>query len=114
MASLTKVGVKCFGPFSPKEVGAVATWAAAVEDLIQAVADSSSTSSVIDTEQNPLKGITSSQRDRNRNIGDVLNIGSGTRCTQCGFLHFMWRATCGSCEKPMEYNLGDRDEKNRL
>ena len=50
MAALTKIGVKCFGPFSPKEVNDAATWAAAVEDLIQAVADSSSTSSVIDTE----------------------------------------------------------------
>ena len=68
---------------------------------------------VID-EENPLKGITSQQRNRNRNIGDVMNIGSGTRCTHCGFLHFLWRATCGSCEKPMEYNLGKRDEKNRL
>ena len=56
MVSLTKVGVKCFGPFSPKEVGVVATWAAAVEDLIQAVADSSSTSSVIDTEVFPVLG----------------------------------------------------------
>ena len=71
-------------------------------------------SSAVINEEEPLKGITSEQRNRNRNIGDVLNIGAGTRCTQCGFLHFMWRATCGSCEKPMEYNLGDRDEKNRL
>ena len=56
MASLTKIGVKCFGPFSPKEVNAAATWAATVQGLIQAVADSSSTSSVIDTEVFPVLG----------------------------------------------------------
>ena len=71
-------------------------------------------SSAVINEEEPLKGITSEQRNRNRNIGDVLNIGAGTRCVHCGFLHFLWRASCGSCEKPMEYNLGDRDEKNRL
>ena len=59
-------------------------------------------------------GVTAAQRNRNTNIGDVLNIGSGTRCVHCGFLHFLWRATCGACERPMEYNLGHRDEKNRL
>jgi hypothetical protein len=71
-------------------------------------------SSAVTNEQNPLKGITSQQRNRNRNIGDVMNIGAGTRCKHCGFLHFLWRATCGSCDKPMEYNLENRDEKNRL
>ena len=68
----------------------------------------------VDDSEHPLKGVTGTQRNRNKDIGDILNIGSGTRCTHCGFLHFMWRATCGSCEKPMEYNLGNRDEKNRL
>ena len=71
-------------------------------------------SSAVINEEEPLKGITSEQRNRNRNIGDVLNIGAGTRCVHCGFLHFLWRASCGSCEKPMDYNLGDRDDKNRL
>ena len=71
-------------------------------------------SSAVINEEEPLKGITSEQRNRNRNIGDVLNIGAGTRCVECGFLHFLWRASCGSCEKPMDYNLGDRDEKNRM
>lgn len=71
-------------------------------------------SSAVINEEEPLKGITSEQRNRNRNIGDVLNIGAGTRCVHCGFLHFLWRASCGSCEKPMDYNLGNRDEKNRL
>ena len=65
-------------------------------------------------EKNPLKGVTSQQRTRNRNIGDVLNIGTGTRCKHCGFLHFLWRETCGACDKPMEYNLGHRDESKRL
>jgi len=26
----------------------------------------------------------------------------------------MWRATCGACDKPMEYNLETRDEENRI
>ena len=62
----------------------------------------------------PLEGVVSSQRSRTSEVGDILNIGSGTRCKHCGLLHFMWRANCGSCGKPMEYNLGHRDEKNRM
>lgn len=62
----------------------------------------------------PLEGVVKSQRSRTSEVGDILNIGSGTRCKHCGLLHFMWRATCGSCGKPMEYNLGHRDEKNRM
>tara|TARA_R110001583_G_scaffold39716_6_gene127047 strand:- start:14871 stop:15170 length:300 start_codon:yes stop_codon:yes gene_type:complete len=62
----------------------------------------------------PLEGVVKSQRARTSDVGDILNIGSGTRCKHCGFLHFMWRASCGACERPMEYNLGDRDEKNRM
>jgi len=69
---------------------------------------------VVFNEEKPLEGVTQTQRIRNQDIGDILNIGSGTRCKHCGFLHFMWRATCGACEKPMEYNMGDRDEKNRM
>ncbi len=69
---------------------------------------------VVTKPQHPLEGITQSQRNRNQQIGDILNIGSGTRCKHCGFLHFLWRATCGACEKPMEYNMGHRDEKKRL
>tara|TARA_R110002020_G_scaffold35001_2_gene105970 strand:- start:682 stop:981 length:300 start_codon:yes stop_codon:yes gene_type:complete len=69
-------------------------------------------SSVINTE-NPLAGVTSEQRNRNSKAGDVLNIGSGTRCQHCGMLHFLWRENCGACNKPMEYNLGHRDEENR-
>lgn len=70
-------------------------------------------SNVADKKDNPLAGVTSAQRNRNRNIGDVLNIGAGTRCKHCGFLHFLWRETCGACDKPMEYNLGHRDETKR-
>ena len=66
-----------------------------------------------DTEK-PLKGVTRKQRARTEEVADVMNIGAGTRCTHCGFLHFMWRATCGACDKPMEYNLETRDEENRI
>jgi len=64
-------------------------------------------------EENPLAGVTSEQRNRNSTAADVLNIGSGTRCQHCGMLHFLWRETCGACKKPMEYNLGHRDENKR-
>jgi len=67
---------------------------------------------VID-EENPLKGVTSEQRNRNSEAADVLNIGSGTRCQNCGMLHFLWRESCGACNKPMEYNLGHIDAENR-
>ena len=66
------------------------------------------------SEDKPLAGVTSEQRKRNKNVGDVLNIGAGTRCKHCGFLHFMWRETCGACERPMEYNLATRSEEARL
>jgi hypothetical protein len=62
----------------------------------------------------PLKGITKKQRARVSDIADVLDIGAGTRCTHCGMLHFLWRATCGACDRPMEYNLGTRNEEARL
>ena len=53
-----------------------------------------------------LKGVVKRQNVRSRNIRDVLNIGSGTRCRYCGMLHFCYLERCGSCGKPMEYNLG--------
>jgi hypothetical protein len=68
---------------------------------------------VRDTEH-PLNGVTRSQRARTSEVGDILNIGAGTRCKYCGMLHFLWRADCGACGKPMEYNLGDRNEEARL
>ena len=49
------------------------------------------------------------QRANAKKAADVLNIGSGTRCTHCGLLHFMWRETCGSCRKPMNYNMGVKE-----
>jgi hypothetical protein len=65
-------------------------------------------------ELNPLKGNVRKQHKRVKDVADILNIGAGTRCKHCGFLHFMWRETCGGCERPMEYNLGHRDEEARL
>ena len=65
-------------------------------------------------EDAPLKGITKKQRARTSEVGDILDIGAGTRCTHCGMLHFLWRATCGACDRPMEYNLGSRNEGARL
>lgn len=37
---------------------------------------------------------------------DIQNIGSGTRCTTCGCLHFCWTPKCGACGVSMSYNLG--------
>ena len=57
-------------------------------------------------EPDRLKGIIKKQNTRSRNIRDVLNIGSGTRCRHCGMLHFCYLERCGACSKPMDYNLG--------
>ena len=64
---------------------------------------------VVFDEENPLKGVTKKQRSRNVKVGDILDIGSGTPCVHCGMLHFLWVENCGSCRKPMEYNLGRRE-----
>ena len=37
---------------------------------------------------------------------DIQNIGSGTRCIDCGMLHFCWTPRCEVCGGPMDYNLG--------
>ena len=76
-------------------------------------ADISYDMSAVVNKDNPLEGTVSEQRNRNSDIRDVLNIGAGTRCVHCGMLHFLWRETCGACQKPMEYNLGHRDEGAR-
>jgi hypothetical protein len=76
--------------------------------------DTAYDSGVVQDKENPLKGVTRSQRARTSEVGDVLNIGAGTRCKHCSMLHFLWRADCGSCGKPMEYNLGHRDEEARM
>ena len=60
-------------------------------------------------EDNPLAGVTLKQRNRNKAAGDVLNIGSGTRCKSCGMLYFCWVADCRTCGKQMDYNLGSRE-----
>ena len=39
-------------------------------------------------------------------IQDIQNIGSGTRCTACGLLHFCWTPRCAVCGEAMYYNLG--------
>lgn len=57
-------------------------------------------------ERDKLKGVIKKQNTRSRNIRDVLNIGSGTRCKHCGMLHFCYLERCGACSKPMDYNLG--------
>jgi len=56
MASLTKIGVKMLGPYSPKEFSDTSTLQGAIQTAIQAIADSSSTSSVIDSELVPVLG----------------------------------------------------------
>ena len=75
--------------------------------------DTSYSTEKVDTDA-PLKGITKKQRTRNLDVRDVLDIGAGTRCGHCGMLHFLWRETCGSCDRPMEYNLGSRNEEARM
>lgn len=64
-------------------------------------------------EERPLKGVTHKQRKRNTEARDILNIGSGTRCTHCGLLYFCWAESCSACGKPMYFNLGHRDEGAR-
>jgi len=43
---------------------------------------------------------------KNKERKDIQNIGSGTRCLDCGALHFCWTPTCGVCSAPMSFNLG--------
>lgn len=64
---------------------------------------------VVVDEKNPLKGVIRKQRANAKKAADVLNIGSGTRCTHCGLLHFMWTEICSSCRKPMNYNMGVKE-----
>lgn len=56
MAALSKIGIKVFGPFSPKEFSNTGTLQSAIQTDIQAIADANSTSSVIDTEVFPVLG----------------------------------------------------------
>ena len=66
--------------------------------------------SVRTNEDKPLSGVTIKQRNRNKNAGDVLNIGSGTRCKHCGMLYFCWVDTCRTCNKPVDFNLGVKQQ----
>ena len=66
--------------------------------------------SVRTNEDKPLSGVTVKQRNRNKNAGDVLNIGSGTRCKNCGMLYFCWVDTCRTCKKPVDFNLGVKQQ----
>tara|TARA_R100000234_G_scaffold118797_1_gene100058 strand:+ start:16495 stop:16782 length:288 start_codon:yes stop_codon:yes gene_type:complete len=61
-------------------------------------------------EDNPLSGFALKQKNRNKNTGDVLNIGSGTRCKHCGMLYFCWVDKCRTCGRQVEFNLGKRRE----
>ena len=72
------------------------------------LAESLGTASVAEPEQ-PLQGVIKKQRIRARKAGDVLNIGSGTRCKHCGMLYFCWVDNCRTCGKVMEYNLGRKE-----
>ncbi len=65
--------------------------------------------SVRTNEDNPLEGVTLKQRNRNKNAGDVLNIGAGTRCKHCGMLHFCWVDKCRTCGMQMDFNLSTRE-----
>ena len=89
-----------------------------IEDMSSAAKQNTRVDTSYSTEQGdtdaPLKGITKKQRARNLDVRDVLDIGAGTRCKHCGMLHFLWRETCGSCDRPMEYNLGSRNEGARI
>jgi hypothetical protein len=42
----------------------------------------------------------------NKERRNIQNIGSGTRCTSCGLLHFCWTPRCAVCGDPMRFNMG--------
>ena len=66
--------------------------------------------SVKTDDEKPLEGVTLKQRNRNKNAGDVLNIGRGTRCKHCGMLYFCWVDKCRTCGKKMDFNLGVKEQ----
>ena len=66
--------------------------------------------SIRTNEDNPLDGFTMKQRNRNRSAGDVLNIGSGTRCKGCGMLYFCWVDKCRTCNHKVDFNLATREQ----
>jgi hypothetical protein len=50
MVALSKVAVKVFGPYSPKEFSDLTTLNTTISTAVQAIADASANNSVIDTE----------------------------------------------------------------
>jgi len=76
------------------------------------MAESAGSGSVTTTDR-PLKGVVGRQNSRNTSARDILNIGSGTRCTNCGLLYFCWTESCNACGRAMEFNLGHRNEEAR-
>jgi hypothetical protein len=71
--------------------------------------DESYGASVRVNEDKPLEGVTLKQRNRNKNAGDVLNIGTGTRCKSCGMLYFCWVDKCRTCGVKMDFNLSTKE-----
>ncbi len=71
--------------------------------------DESYGASVCVNEDKPLEGVTLKQRNRNKNAGDVLNIGTGTRCKSCGMLYFCWVDKCRTCGVKMDFNLSTKE-----
>ena len=61
-------------------------------------------------EANPLQGAAIKQRSRIRKTGDVLNIGAGTRCKNCGMLYFCWVDNCRTCGRQMDFNQGRKEQ----
>tara|TARA_R100000908_G_C3746880_1_gene142060 strand:+ start:319 stop:606 length:288 start_codon:yes stop_codon:yes gene_type:complete len=85
-----------------------------IEDIERAqkqniLSDINYQANIVHNTDNPLKGVIKKQRTNARKAADVLNIGAGTRCGHCGLLHFMWKENCGSCRKPMNFNMGVRE-----
>lgn len=75
------------------------------------MAESAGTASVANPEE-PLAGTTrKTKSSRHTRMRDILNISSGTRCTNCGLLYFCWTEKCSACGRAMDFNLGHRDEE---
>ena len=49
-------------------------------------------------------------KTRRRQKYDIQNIGAGTRCLECGLLHFCWTPACAGCGGAMDYNLGKYEQ----
>ena len=65
--------------------------------------------SIRTNEDNPLGGHSIKQRNRKKAAGDVLNIGSGTRCKHCGMLYFCWVDKCRTCGKAVDFNFSKKE-----